>query len=1005
MGLVGLSSVAGCNSAPLEKLYAYLTPPEEITPGIAAYYATVCRACPAGCGIMVKTREARPIKLEGNPDHPVNRGALCVRGQAFIQSLYSRHRVRKPMLRKNGALSDVSWDEARAAVAAKMKTAQSVALLTGLESGSFEDLAEDFLSRYPKALHLQYEPVGFAAVTEATRLLTGSRVVPRYHIDRAAYVLSLGADVLDAFMSPVEYAGQWSRAHGVEPGKPRAMTLEYAGPRLNLTANAADRHHLLPADRVAPLALALLHDVYAAKKASLSPETAGVIGAVITKLGPRPTIDDMPDEALQRIADKLIATKNSLVLYGGAEVTDANATAGHTAAYLLNYLTGATGVTMTLDESYMYAKLAPDAKVAGLLAGAAKGEYDILFTCGTNPAYTMPGASGAATALEKAPFVVALAYEHNETTRLADVVLPVHHPLESWGDYEVSSDTIGIMQPVRAPLYATQLAGDALIGLAAAAGKPLNLPVYKDYVVQHWSKISGFAPMAAAETAATGDPGNVPAAAGGVPAGYKPPSWEETLIRGGLFAGDSQPLNAPALSPDISPDAVPAMNIKNNTGLTLIAPVSVSLYDGRGASQDWLLEIPDSLNETAWEIPVEIPAKLAASRGISNGDIVTLSSAANTIDVTAIVNGQLAPDTVALRMGGGRRFRHAPDLRSESVMQLITGETDRASGQFSYVQPHIKLTRKAKGPLTSVMGSPYSEGRYLCLAMNQADLKNDRYPFMTRHGEHAPEPWEESLKHRLPMPQDELENRHPHDNITELQAHPEHRWGMTVDLDKCIGCASCVSACYAENNIPVVGRREIARGRELSWIRIERHIFPDEGGRTRFLPVMCQQCDNAPCETVCPVFASSHTPDGLNAQIYNRCIGTRYCSNNCPYKVRRFNYFDYDREKPANQQLNPDVTVRSRGVMEKCTFCIQRIRDVTNRAKAEKRPVTDGEITPACVQTCPTKALTFGDYKLKDAHMSTLARDKRGYRLLDYITNTRPGVVYLRKVYSEPEEV
>jgi molybdopterin-containing oxidoreductase family iron-sulfur binding subunit len=258
------------------------------------------------------------------------------------------------------------------------------------------------------------------------------------------------------------------------------------------------------------------------------------------------------------------------------------------------------------------------------------------------------------------------------------------------------------------------------------------------------------------------------------------------------------------------------------------------------------------------------------------------------------------------------------------------------------------------------------------------------------------------------MPHDEIatEGRRDSRTIVKLQEHPEHRWGLVVDLDLCTGCGACSVACYAENNIPVVGSEEVGRGRELSWIRLEKHVFdegPDE--RWRFLPVMCQQCDKAPCETVCPVFAAYHTKDGLNAQIYNRCVGTRYCSNNCPYKVRRFNYFDYEREEPGNQQLNPDVTVRSRGVMEKCTFCVQRIREVTNRAKVDKRPVSDGEIQPACVQTCPTGALVFGDFKQQDWTMSRLARDPRGYRLLDFHANTRPGVVYLRKVDSDPEKV
>jgi molybdopterin-containing oxidoreductase family iron-sulfur binding subunit len=297
------------------------------------------------------------------------------------------------------------------------------------------------------------------------------------------------------------------------------------------------------------------------------------------------------------------------------------------------------------------------------------------------------------------------------------------------------------------------------------------------------------------------------------------------------------------------------------------------------------------------------------------------------------------------------------------------------------------------------MGSPYEEDRQLAIAMDLDDVRAGRFPIMTKHGEVPFAEHDGKSVKAIEMPHQETGGKRPRDNMYPLQEHSKHRWGMVVDLDRCIGCSACVVACYAENNIPVVGKLEVARGRELSWIRIEKHLFGNPSNdQLRFLPVMCQQCDNAPCESVCPVFASAHTADGLNAQIYNRCIGTRYCSNNCPYKVRRFNYFDYDREKPANQQLNPDVTVRSKGVMEKCTFCIQRIRETQNRLAVSGNPLKDGDIVPACVQTCPTGALRFGDFKQPDWAMTKLAEDPRGYRLLDYAVNTRPGVVYLRKV-------
>jgi molybdopterin-containing oxidoreductase family iron-sulfur binding subunit len=434
--------------------------------------------------------------------------------------------------------------------------------------------------------------------------------------------------------------------------------------------------------------------------------------------------------------------------------------------------------------------------------------------------------------------------------------------------------------------------------------------------------------------------------------------------------------------------------------------LSALLYDGRETTKDWLMEAPDALTQTAWEVPAEVAGDVAQAAGLGTGDRVRLSANGQEVVATAIVADDLAPGTVALRFGGGRTVgRDPPD--SGNVMALLANTLDGAGGTLALVQTRVQVSRVARGELASVSGGTDSRKRDLALRVEWQDARAGRWPIVTRQGDAQPgtQRWHGKS---LPMVDDDLahEGKRPHDNAYALAKHPEHRWGLSVDLDKCTGCGACVVACFAENNIPMVGRKLLGQGREMQWIRVEKHVFDGEGKarRVRFLPVMCQQCAQAPCETVCPVFAAYHTPDGLNGQIYNRCIGTRYCSNNCPYKVRRFNYFDYPREKPATEQLNPDVTVRSRGVMEKCTFCIQRIRETTNRAKAEGRAVKDGEIQPACVQTCPSQALVFGDYKQPQSQVSKLARDPRGYRLLDYHANTRPSVVYLRKIYSSDGE-
>jgi anaerobic selenocysteine-containing dehydrogenase/Fe-S-cluster-containing dehydrogenase component len=965
LGVGSTGALMACTGAPKEKIYAYLTPPENVVPGLPTYYSTVCRGCPAGCGIVVKTREARPIKLEGNPAHPVNQGKLCSRGQAQIQGLYSRHRVARPQLRKNGQLVEVSWEEALAAVASALADAKRWGLVTGIESGTFEDLLRELGDKLPGLTHVRYEPVSLVAAKEASRLLFGLDEVPYVDLENADYVLSLGADFLDTWASPVQFSRQWSDAHG---GVNRKQFVEYVGPRRNLTATAADTWKRVPAEKTGDFARALLAALFESHKDKLPAGQTELVGAWVKQLAV-----GAPPEGVAESMKRLRNARKPIVLFGGPDVLGSDAVATHAAVLLTNLLTGALGDVQRYGGDYALGKVDPESRVIDLLGRAP--ELDVLFVYGSNPAYTLPGRVEAARKLAASKKLVALAYEHNETTALAHVVLPVHHPLESWGDYEVTREVVGLMQPVRVPVGDSRHVGDVLIELARRAGKPLGHRDYRACLSERWSK-------------------------------RQVDDLTDALVMGGWFQLGRAQAPVPALSADRSAAGL-ALLAKSQAklagqGATLLAPCSSLLYDGREATKDWLMEAPDSLTQSCWEIPAELALDVAQAAGVRTGDRVRLTANGQEVVAVALVDDELAPGTVALRFGGGRSLgRDIPE--SGNVMSLMAAASDDSAGTLALVQTRVQVSRVGKGELTSVSGGTNSKGRDLSLRVEMKDAKAGRWPVITRRKDAQPGS-KKQLGHALPTISDDLDNegKRPHDNAYELARHPEHRWGLNVDLDKCTGCGACVVACFAENNIPMVGRKLVRQGREMQWIRIEKHVFDDESKsrRVRFLPVMCQQCAQAPCETVCPVFAAYHTPDGLNGQVYNRCIGTRYCSNNCPYKARRFNYFDYPREAPGNQQLNPDVTVRPRGVMEKCTFCIQRIREATNRAKLEKRPVRDGEILPACVQTCPTKALTFGDYKQPESQVMRLSGDPRGYRLLDYQVNTRPSVVYLRKIYS-----
>lgn len=1005
----GGGALASCNGAPLEKLSAYLTAPREMVPGVATYYRTVCRACPVGCGLEVKVREGRPVKLEGNPEHPVNRGKLCGRGQAFLQSLYSPFRLRRPLLRKEGRQVEVSWEEALAHVSSELVFPAPFGIISGLEKGPLELLFRA-LGKFDAGQALFYEPGGPVAWAHVSELLFGVHEVPRVDLTQADFVLSLGADFLDSWLSPVELSRQWAEQHGFAGG--RKLQMDYVGPRRNLTATAADRWYKLATEDVGPFALGVLHQLIEVGPGAPD-DVFERVRDLAGKLGCKPELSKEHTALAAMVAGRLKRARCGTVLFGGAEVSGEDATAVQATATLINLLTGAVNRSLLHGSRHAYAHLsalAGERQVMDLINSAAAGFTRVLFIHQSNPVYTLPAAFDVARKLEKAPCVVAMAWEESETTEVADVVLPIHHPLESWGACAVSDCTLGLMQPVRAPLFDTHHAGDLLLELARRAGRLLpdarTGRSYRDHVFAYTTHHHG---------ARSSDASVVDS------------SWEAELRRGGRFedAGDRL-----VVSLNLEVELPQVLQAKPNR-LALVAPLTAALYDGRSTSQDWLLEVPDSLTQTAWEVPLEIPRAVAARDGIGDGDLVRVKSDAGELIVRAVVVGDdLVEGAVALRFGGGRRFARE-QLGENPVTRLLEAKTDIASGQLALGSTRVAITKAGSDALVSVSGGSDSKGRSLALAVGLADARRGRFPQLTRHGEKsfdelvAPEhhttekkpvvpvlsilPMPEQVaphgspmvprRAQVPMPHQEQGSKRPHDNVTELPGYAEQRWGMWVDLDRCTGCGSCAVACYAENNVPTVGREEVGRGRELSWIRIERHDF--DHGRVQLLPVMCQQCDNAPCETVCPVFASYHTQDGLNGQIYNRCIGTRYCSNNCPYKARRFNYFDYAFKQPENQRLNPDVTVRSRGVMEKCTFCVQRIREQRNLAKASGRELNGADIQPACVQTCPTGAMGFGNHLERASLLAKRSQDPRAYRLLDYMVNTRPGVIYLRQVVTE----
>jgi anaerobic selenocysteine-containing dehydrogenase/Fe-S-cluster-containing dehydrogenase component len=980
----GAAALAGCSTDRVEKLIPYIVPPDNQIPGIATYYATTCRECPGGCGIHARVREGRPVKVEGNPENPINRGKLCARGHASLQGLYNPDRVRQPMVRNaSGGFDPVTWDDALARVAQRLSGGDGsrVWFLSGNESGTFDRLIGEWLQGLGSTNRVVYEPFGYEALREASRLVFGRDAIPSYDLAAAQFVISFGTDFLETWLSPVEFAGRFASMHGYrDEHMGRFVHVE---PRMSMTAFSADEWVAPVPGTEALIALAMARVILNGGGAN-TPRDANRLRGLLEPFTPESVSarTGVSADAITRLATDF-ATGPSVALAGGTGAQHGQAHMTAAAAGILNYVNGNVGRTVMFGADL---NPAGGSTYRGLtqLAGAMQdGQVGVLFMHGTNPVHTAPSGATFAEALGQVELKVSFARFLDETSELADIILPDHDPLEQWNDFEPRAGAYVLLQPTMRPLFDTRQTGDVLLTLAgqvsALTGK-FTAATYKDYLQASWQQIQR----------RLGD--RTPFDA----------FWIESLRAGGRHATPATPSVTLAggveqLSFDIW---------SGGRDLSLIVYPSSTLYDGRGANRPWLQELPDPVSKVTWSSWVEMHPETAARVGVADGDMVDVTTAAGSVRAPAFVYPGIRPDVVAIPTGQGHtQFgRYASEVGG-NAFRLLDSEPAAFGGMSFYAG----VTLAKAGPyerLATTAGSPRQLGRGLAQSTLLGTVAAGEYhEFHMEHAAEAPEQVDQAIEEWQQAQLDEWEQRGAY-----AGDHP--RWGLAVDLSRCTGCSACITACYSENNIPTVGKAQVQRGREMTWIRVERYF---EGGdeeplRVELLPMMCQQCGRAPCEPVCPVFAAYHTPDGLNGQVYNRCVGTRYCANNCPYKVRYFNWFDHGNPgdpalswpEPLPMLLNPDVTVRSKGVMEKCTFCVQRIRGAQHTARLERRVVSDGEIQTACQQTCPANAIVFGDLNDPASEVSTWSQSELTYRVLESL-NTDPGVRYLARVRNAGE--
>jgi molybdopterin-containing oxidoreductase family iron-sulfur binding subunit len=958
------SALAGCQRGSVKYAVPALAAAEGIVPGRSYEYASTCGACSAGCGLLVKNIDGRPIKLEGNPEHPLSRGGLCAVGQASILGLYDQQRLQHPLRDHQPA----EWAAVDQAIVQQLdairKKKGAVRFLTGpIHSPTMRAAIDTFLESFADARHVVYDTHSCSAILDAHGRTHGKRLLPHYHLDKAEVLVSFDADFLGNWISPVEFTAAYQAGRTLEgAATPRLSYHVQFESRLSLTGTKADRRLCVTPEELGS-AMAHLAALLAKKAGTSFPEPESATG---------PSAD-----FIAHLADSLWEHRQrGLVLCGSQDA------ALQVLCNFINHVLGNYGNTVDIAQA-SHQREGNDGELEKLLDELHQGKVSALFLYQSNPVHDLPMGDAIALDLKSVPLLASLAARSDETARLAAYVCPVPHYLETWGDAEPANGIASISQPAIDPLGKTR---SLLETLAVWSGKPR--PAY-DLVREHWEK--EIYPRRTQKVSFQD-------------------FWDKTVHDGFTFIkptpGKLGAFDVKSLRPSPSGKASPEGTY------SLVLYSKLGMPDASHAYNPWLQELPDPITKVTWDNYASLSPAAASKFGVTDGDVVSIETTdsdgkRDNLELPAFVQPGLNDRVVAVALGYGsvlsRRFadigpawlQARPSVGPDGMVgKNAAGLLSFRDGNLCFTRQGVRLTKTgATQPLAS------TQSFYKLTVPDHLSLPGlERRPII-----------EETT---LDAYREKRPGEVPH-TIAEAagdlwpEDHPLHgpHWGMVIDLNACTGCSACVVACQVENNIPVVGKDEVRRQREMHWLRIDRY-YTQHGDDVDVAhqPMLCQHCGNAPCEVVCPVLATVHSDEGLNEQVYNRCVGTRYCANNCPYKVRHFNWFDYAHEDSLqNLVLNPSVTIRSRGVMEKCTFCVQRIEESKMEARRLGRSVRDGDVQSACQQSCPAKAISFGNLNDPTSRVARLAASPRGYRVLEEL-NVKPSVTYLGLVRNRPPE-
>jgi MoCo/4Fe-4S cofactor protein with predicted Tat translocation signal len=938
------------------EIIPYNKRPEETFPGIADYYASTCNGCSQACGVLIKTREGRPIKVDGNPDHPINKGKICAIGQASILNLYDPERITDPLIQRQKSSWKKVDSDITSALKESVKNGKEISIVADdIYSPTTRKVLDDFILKYPTTKVYSYSQVNDQARKNAWLASYGTDEYPSIKFDEANIILALDSDFVGNEGNTIENMRKFTSKREVV-GKTEFNRLYVAEGRMSATGALADYRLRISPNTQFAFVMALINKLSASGSAIM---LDAVVKEKIEKYS-LSSFRSLNKAKLDHLISDLNSNRGKSIVYAGDTLPEEI----HMAVNLLNEVLGNVSMYDYSSTLMTVQKRSTAEELTQLVASMNEGKVGVVIHYDCNPVFTLPEDLGYSSAMKKVNTIVSLTEQENESSSAGNYTLPINAYFESWGDSYAHSGVYSLQQPVISPIFNTRQKEAILLSWINGS---FDSESYHNYLINNFNTIVYAKQNTIADAKSF---------------------WYSALHDGVVV------MNQVSVSKKFITSSVSNLkDYKTNPGYVLHLCKSYFIGDGRFANNGWLQEIPHPVSKVTWDNYAAVSPKFAKKLGVETNDIIELTVNSKKLSVPVFVQPGMDENTINVELGYGR---------------TIIGEVGRNAG-FNANAFLTKSPALSNYIFENVTVKKTLETYKLISTQEQHAVDDSSVKDLHRTRKIIQEGTVEKYNKEPGFLHEEKVN---HQSIVKEIIYTGNKWAMAIDLNKCTNCQACVASCNVENNIPVVGKEQVERGRDMHWLRIDRYYSgtPEEP-ITSHQPMLCQHCDNAPCENVCPVNATNHSPDGLNQMVYNRCVGTRYCSNNCPYKVRRYNFFNY-RDHFADSYYendltalahNPEVTVRSRGVMEKCSFCIQRIMEARSNAIRENKPLKGSDIVTACQQACPTQAITFGDANDPESPVAKLREHNLSYHVLEEL-NIKPNVTYIAKLRNTHSE-